>query len=579
MSPGGESSSAGTRRDVVAGRALVWATALLILIAVVDLLLILTFAAGGRVSAWHLPVGAACTLAVFGFLLSQSRPAGSRREIILSMLVLLLLVPALLAISGQVYDTSWDGQSYHQEGVIQLARGWNLLLDTRTPEQTNHEMELRFWAKGPWLFEAAVYSTFDRIEMAKGLNLLLIVASFLATIAALLPLRTLPAWAAVTGAGILALNPVSVNQCLSFYVDGQLSSLLVIMASLLFRIHLQAAPPVYTALGLALALGVGSKFTGIPIAGIFVSGACVGLVILRRRNELRSTILATLGGFIAGVLILGYNPYVTNTLRQGNPFHPMAGPGAFYHSILLDDQLPADFVGRNRVEKLARSVFSRSVNAIPPATSALKMPFSVDRAEVATLGEFCDTRVSGWGPLFSGACLVAVAILIGALGVCRRAAGMSLLVAAVVLASVVILSEAWWARLSPQLWLIPTIAFILSAGSSHRPLRLGGSILALILALNIGLIGAAYVRKSHQRSATLSRQLLELSRTDTRLVVFFNWFRTNRLRLADHGIVFREVPRPDLLPCAAPESLTGSLAQFCREPVGTRPQSLPGEAE
>ena len=49
----------------------------------------------------------------------------------------ILSVCAIVALSafamGRIFDLSWDGQTYHQEAIFQLAHGWNPIWDSPLP--------------------------------------------------------------------------------------------------------------------------------------------------------------------------------------------------------------------------------------------------------------------------------------------------------------------------------------------------------------------------------------------------------------------------------------------------------------
>ena len=53
---------------------------------------------------------------------------------------------------------------------------------------------------------------------------------------------------------------------------------------------------------------------------------------------------------LGGALGLGFDPYVTNTLSRGHPFHPVAGPGAV---DFLRIQLAPGFHDHSRPVRLA----------------------------------------------------------------------------------------------------------------------------------------------------------------------------------------------------------------------------------
>ena len=67
----------------------------------------------------------------------------------------LILLAASLLLSAFFYDFSWDGQWYHQLGIIAIAREWNPLSDpmrsfAESPSRLHSQLYLWHYAKGPW---------------------------------------------------------------------------------------------------------------------------------------------------------------------------------------------------------------------------------------------------------------------------------------------------------------------------------------------------------------------------------------------------------------------------------------------
>ena len=149
--------------------------------------------------------------------------------------LLVLLVAASAWISLAFYDVSFDGQAYHQEGVYQLAHGWNPLFTHHiSPISIDQNVKLNHFTKGPWIIAAAMYRLTGRIETGKFANILLICVAFSMALAVFAGSRKkLSAWP-VAMAVLVAANPVALCQVFTFYVDGQMASLLACLAALCF---------------------------------------------------------------------------------------------------------------------------------------------------------------------------------------------------------------------------------------------------------------------------------------------------------------------------------------------------------
>lgn len=232
-----------------------------------------------------------------------------------------------------------------------LAGGWNPVYQP----QANADWCVNLYSKGSETIAAAVYRLTGYIQTGKIFNFLFIFASFFLSLEALNHLPKIKRKTALTLSALLALNPVSVTSSLSFYVDGQLASLLVCLFSLALLIILENKTVYYFTFCLTLALATTVKFTGLVIAFFLCLGLAAGLLIYQRFSQSKKFCLFTLAAGLAGFFILGFNPYITNTVKFGHPFFPFYGKNRLEYYMV--HQLPANFSGKNRLNKLGLSLF------------------------------------------------------------------------------------------------------------------------------------------------------------------------------------------------------------------------------
>src|SRR5690606_31321624 len=117
----------------------------------------------------------------------------------------------------------------------------------------------------------------------------------------------------------------------------------------------------------------------------------------------------------------------------------------------IDYHASEPFRAYGRLEKLVRSLGSRQM---PPEREmrvdpVLRVPFT----DLHWRSRY-DSRYSGFGPLFWEALLLALLAFPVAF---RRHHVWSYAAMVAVLASVLATDAAWWARLAPQLWLLPIL--------------------------------------------------------------------------------------------------------------------------
>ena len=470
------------------------------------------------------------------------------------------IVAAGLLISAHFYDTTYDGQAYHQEAIIRLAQGWNPVYQTLSPDIAGW-LWVTHYAKGTWIVAASLYEMTGSIEYGKLPNLLLIAATFCITVSLLLRTEVLSTSLAVVIAFLLAFNPISAQQSLGFLVDGQLASLLTsLIAVLVYQFFTQNAATRLLTLFLVVAL-VNVKFTAVPYTVVIGVGFVIAAILWKRLRELRAVIVYACAAFVIGIAGVGYNPYVTNTLNNGNPFFPLFGEGRI---DALSDFTPPNFVERNRVERLFLSAFGKTSRDSSHA-SELKVPFAVGRSEVVAFAA-PNVKIGGWGPLFGGTLLLN-ALGIGALAWSSRndlrRALPHLFVMVIVLATALIHGEAWWARFAPQLWLIPVIGAVILVGSNSRVARLVGNVVVVVLLANVALVGGAYALFQSKYSRELASQLHAVAGKHRPIDVYFGEMQSNRVRLREAGIDYRDHAAQTDLTCATTLHLAHSVTLLC----------------
>jgi hypothetical protein len=446
-----------------------------------------------------------------------------------------LLVAASACISRTFYDVSFDGQAYHQEGVYQLAHGWNPLYTRHiSPVAPFHNVILNHYPKGPWIVAASMYRLTGRIETGKFASLLLVCAAFCMVLGVFAGMRkNLTPWP-VAMAVLSAANPVAVCQIFTFYVDGQMASLLVCLAALCFLSATDSNPWVNLLLLEAAILTIQVKFTGLVYVTILLAGYLA--LLAWQKRPLRKPVYVAVLALALGTFVFGMNPYVFNILENGHPFYPFFGKGEFANFSLTTDT-PPEFLDANRVANLAASVFSRS--RVWPPESTLKTPWQVDRSEWRQFQE-PDVRTGGFGPLFPAALVLSLAYLAVRLWRGDAAPWIATATILIIIASVLPAHACWWARYAPQVWLIPLVALAPLGAAGEKPQwrRLSWLVL-LILGVNVAGIAGVNFRANLDATRGMAADLADV-RAHAPFKVAFGNFRSHRFRLQEAGIPFVE---------------------------------------
>jgi len=533
------------------------------------LLLVLFCAAGSTVGWWlGLPLSGAIPLASaiatgITLILVTRRLCPDRWPATAARLAAILIgiVAASTLAAGRFLDLSWDGQGYHQRAIIALAEGWNPVWDG-DPPGARSTVPLRHYPKLVETTAAEIYRLSGSIELGKSINWLVLAASFLFCAALLFRVPGVGKRTAVGLATLAALNPVALCQLSTFYVDGVVASLATaaIACGLLYLIEPRTLALAAFAVSISLLAAV--KTSGLVYGAVIALGLILGAVVWRRVLVFRLA-SAALGAFLAATLVLAFHPYVTNTVRYESSLYPFIGAGDRGAEWIIGAQRPHGFGELGRGARLAESLASRSQNAIKPHPATLKLPFSSRKSEW-TVFSIPDVRVGGFGPLFSAALFFAAITFAASWArspnkwrrTGHRAAGLA---AAVIVASVLVTPEGWWARLAPQMWLLPLVLVVPSlAKDGDRRLPRFAAVATLgLMAVNTLGVGAVNFSHNLRLTRSVSRQLDELAHSGREVAVDFGWAESNRVRFERRRIDYHEVEASRM--ASRP---TGTLAPF-----------------
>ncbi len=474
-------------------------------------------------------------------------------------------------VSKSFFDISYDGQAYHQEALIQLVRGWNPVYHQLSASEANNmDRWLNHYSKGVWFYESVIFRVIQDIEAAKLFHILLMMAAFSITFSFLLGFNGLPLWLASLISLLAAFNPVSIYQSLSFYLDGQMMSLIVILITTMGLIYRSRESNRfhYLLLFMTISILVNVKLTAGIYATILIGGWLIILWFTKKIVVLREVFSLSLGAFLLGFVIFGFSPYVTNTLSQGNPLYPALGTD---RSDYTAPQFPANFTGKNPAFLLCYSILAKCDNVQgPDKTAVLKIPFTVSRGE---LEAFRDTNAKqgGFGPLFGGAILLSFFVIVEALITLYRLRpgsirgnehpaqgrwkidrrtniGIGLFCSAMVLSTGLINPASSLARFIPQMWLLPIFAFFHAYFSKNLLIRIIGYAIIVTLLLNNAMVAFAYYRYNSEITGVYHQRLGEMAEEskENHIQVYFGHFRTSNVwRFERLGIVFEVVERKE----------------------------------
>jgi hypothetical protein len=529
-----------------------------------------TLIAGHTISGWQFPAAALSMLITVCYASGKFFPGETKKIFLQSGALLAVIILVSIFFSQAIYDSSIDGQWYHQETVFQLKTGWNPYhkeliapkipgvpdpvavwcsgphVDPKeNPNADQPEVYLKYvsinhFAKGIEICQAAIYAATGRIETGKATNLFLLLASVFLCLSLL---DTLTSWNLLKKwilALLICLNPVVIYQLTSFCLDGFLYSTLVSVLTVFFLLGTRPDKFVFFLFGLLVILAVNIKFTAVVYVVIFCGGFFFFLIWKKNWELLRKFCIAGSIYFILGFAVIGYHPYMTNLLHYGNVFEGLKETQE-ENAIIR----PTFFKNKNRFENFMLSYGAHSYYDAGNAKSVkeiLKLPFTFNKKEWENANT-AELEVAGFGPFFSGA-LIFSAVLLGTM-ILRlrhdRIFRIGIWVLLFLFISVFIIPDPWWARFAPHIWLFPCIVLVLAERTGF-PNRFLKTVVYISVSLNI-LWALSGIFMNILVTAHINYQMAQIKALSQPVRVEYCGYydqRSNGVRFQEHHIPFVE---------------------------------------
>ena len=330
------------------------------------------------------------------------------------------------------------------------------------------------------------------------------------------------------------------------------------------------------------------KFTGVVYAFVAIVSGLIILWLENHIHQCKRIVSLSIVGVLFGLCFVGFNPYMTNLWGFGSPFYPLAGEKAI---DLKPYNVPQNYFDKNSLEILFLSIFSKSDNVRGENTFAhIKVPFTFERSEIQHFSE-TKSKEGGFGPLFSGAIVLSLAILFLSMIESKyrfrlvknswkvrieqksikeqhknfETYRIVLFLAVALILSAVLNPISSLARYVPQVWLLPVVIVFLAFLSKWRVIHVFGFAVVLTLFINNTLVAREYFQTNYRNSQKiwLSLNNLRLQSQHKPLEVYFGEFRmSTQLKLNKNGIQYVTVDQLEL--CQNKRRfLLGNVAYLC----------------
>ncbi len=498
------------------------------------------------ISRLVLGISALCAIAAASALFRQAWR--------LSAIVTLGLAGLALLIASASYDTSIDGQNYQFQAIFALAEGWNPLWSTNAPPAIGDPAAIWVvhYPRATWLVGANILAAGFGLPAVKSINFVFLFAATLLLAATLL--RTgfgrIPA-ALLTATAIL--NPVVVSQMQTGMNDGVFAlSMLIYCITLASWIVFAERGALVIAVA-SLVFGLNLKFSAIPVFVVLTAFAIVAAIAYRATATAIRTGAILLLAAVFSIAVLGWTPYVQNYLNFGHVFHPLMGPNAL---DIMATNTPDVLKGFSAPERFLFSLFAETHAGYGSTTAALKPPFLVRPGEIRMSGGV-DVRIGGFGPLFSGILVLALATagaLLAGEGRRNRAVLGLLFAAGGLLVSVLAMPENWWARYVPQFWYVPWCIALAALIHHNRPIRMIGVTVLVLMMANAAVVSATSLWLNGKRSHEVASQMEAIRQAHTAYCITPELAQSRIYLLRQAGVDARVVAKTEL-GCALPQAI------------------------
>jgi len=382
-----------------------------------------------------------------------------------------------LAVSQIIYDYSYDGLAYHQVAAIKINEGWNPFY-ANLPEEgvfiwNNH------YPKFTEVFASIFLSAFGNIEFGKSYNIIFFVIVFLyaCKYTSLFQKNKL---VVLLVSIVFTANPVVLAQISSFYVDGVMGMLIIILIfACMDYEQKQDGRDLLIIIAVSI-FSINTKFSGF-ICGFVLIGYVIKQLIAKKYKQMAVLIAAGFSILLVGIVFTGYNPYITNARDFGHPFYPLYGKETIdIISGNTTDQLT--FEGFNSMHPVQRffSLFFLESN--------LKtLPFNpIKLLKLAYSGT--DLRIGGFGVLFVEFCIFLILIIFFTVKRKNTTNYKKLFFPICLLLFIsLIMPENYWARYIPFFWYL--FGFLMMASDySGKPNKNLFIVCLIIAGINCGQI-------------------------------------------------------------------------------------------
>jgi hypothetical protein len=471
------------------------------------------------------------------------------QEKLLKLVLFALLTPLFFlgttAVFSHTYDTSYDGQSYHETAIIALANKWNPVYDSGFPIKPPLSATVALDEGSPkivWSIDASIYKLTHSIDAATAINLFIALIALVFAWDGLRAIGLRNRWA-LTIASLTVCNTLFVQQLFSSMEDSLSYEFLIIGAASVILLIKGRNKFVYLlCLLTSFIFLAGTKYSNLYI---FLALACVAAYVIFDQKIYKSNAFKVVSsaGLICALLTLS-NPYIANITR----YHAIDYPynEQIFASSLKITGVPINIRNDSKLELFYYGIFGSAISDAqdPTSLARLKVPFTFTSQDLLSEANVTSKLVGGYGIFFSGIfiiSLVGYSYLIIIKKSKREKIAFKWLsaVLGIIILSCLISPIPNYARYTSQLDLVPiaiAVTLLIIKQGKRRLASILIAVLIVCMSLNIYLdaIAASLLRQTD--FSAVNSQLSNLKHSNKTYLVYASTFYPTYLKLESHGV-------------------------------------------
>lgn len=515
-------------------------------------------------------------IALILYLVEKSQSLADKYSALGGFILLSIVTLGGAYLLSLTYDTSWDGQGYHQSAIIAYSNGWNPIYEGSI--KFKQELPSQIFAEGYpsaiWELQSVVYTFVGKINSAKVINFSFAILAFFSLYILFRKIHIGKGYS-VFIAMLITLQPVFLVQSLTFMQDAIGYQLFLLAASSLAIFTLDKrfywSGWVFFAVELLL---VSSKYSHLPIALIigFVFGAVIVNRYMNEEYVLTRKMIPVAIGMVLVCSIFAYVPYIRNVVFHNAMFYPTNIPDLM--GSVKYNNIPNNLAKDNKFALLFYGLFSQSQSreSGDPRSkdniARLKIPFTTSIKEINDSASLHNNRVGAAGPLFSGILIVCILINISMYFKAssrneRYCLYISWVLTTILLFLALLTPTPNLLRYSSQLELLPfTLIVPLFVGFTGRYIKYSVLITLILILLNLAAYFYSVARNQVTEQKAIHTELTTMKNSGYTYSVNAQQFYSNYYLLAENGITFTIA---DKLPCSTSSFMHASstTTRYC----------------